>query len=52
VPLHQYLGTAMFEPRPPKDLPKPSDDEAFAVANIVPELPQPAPTTNSARFDL
>jgi gentisate 1,2-dioxygenase len=39
VPLHQYLGTAVFEPGPPKDLPKPTDDAAFAVANIVPELP-------------
>ena len=38
VPLHQYLGTAVFEPGPPKDLPKPTDDAAFAVANIVPEL--------------
>jgi gentisate 1,2-dioxygenase len=40
VPLHQYLGTAEFESGPPKDLPKPIDDRAFAVANIVPELPQ------------
>jgi gentisate 1,2-dioxygenase len=39
VPLHQYLGTAVFEPGPPKDLPKPTDDAAFAVPNIVPELP-------------
>jgi gentisate 1,2-dioxygenase len=39
VPLHQYLGTAVFEPGPPKDLPKPTDAAAFAVANIVPELP-------------
>ncbi|HEY4403480.1 MAG TPA: cupin domain-containing protein [Xanthobacteraceae bacterium] len=39
VPLHQYLGTAVFEPGPPKDLPQPTDDAAFAVANIVPELP-------------
>jgi gentisate 1,2-dioxygenase len=38
VPLHQYLGTAVFEPGPPKDLPKPTDDAAFAVPNIVPEL--------------
>ena len=40
VPLHQYLGTAVFEPGPPKDLAEPVDDRAFAVANIVPELPQ------------
>jgi len=38
VPLHQYLGTAMFEPGPPKDFPKTADDGAFAVPNIVPEL--------------
>jgi gentisate 1,2-dioxygenase len=42
VPLHQYLGTAVFEPGPPQDLPKPTDDRAFAVANIVPELPPAA----------
>jgi gentisate 1,2-dioxygenase len=42
VPLHQYLGTAVFEPGPPKDLPKPADDAAFAVPNIVPELPEAA----------
>jgi gentisate 1,2-dioxygenase len=38
VPLHQYLGTAVFEPGPPKDVPKTADDAAFAVPNIVPEL--------------
>jgi gentisate 1,2-dioxygenase len=42
VPLHQYLGTAVFEPGPPKDLPKPTDDAAFAVPNIVPELAEAA----------
>jgi gentisate 1,2-dioxygenase len=40
VPLHQYLGTAVFEPGPPKDLPVVTDDSAFAVPNIVPDLPQ------------
>jgi gentisate 1,2-dioxygenase len=39
VPLHQYLGTAVFEAGPPKNLPEPIGDAAFAVANIVPELP-------------
>ena len=39
VPLHQYLGTAVFEPGPPKNLPEPIDDAAFTVPNIVPELP-------------
>jgi gentisate 1,2-dioxygenase len=42
VPLHQYLGTAVFEPGPPKDLAAPTDDAAFAVPNIVPELPAAA----------
>ena len=42
VPLHQYLGTAVFEPGPPKNLPEPTDDAAFAVPNIVPELPAAA----------
>jgi gentisate 1,2-dioxygenase len=42
VPLHQYLGTAVFEPGPPKNLPEPIDDAAFAVPNIVPELPAAA----------
>jgi gentisate 1,2-dioxygenase len=32
----------VFEPGPPQDLPKPTDDRAFAVANIVPELPPAA----------
>jgi gentisate 1,2-dioxygenase len=39
VPLHQYLGTAVFEAGPPKDYPKSADEAAFAVPNIVPELP-------------
>jgi gentisate 1,2-dioxygenase len=39
VPLHNYLGTAAFEPGPPKHYPKSPDDAAFAVPNIVPELP-------------
>jgi gentisate 1,2-dioxygenase len=38
VPLHQYLGTAVFEPGPPKEYPKSAADAAFAVPNIVPEL--------------
>src|SRR3982074_1999628 len=39
VPLHQYLGTAVFEGGPVKDVPSHPDDSAFAVPNIVPELP-------------
>jgi gentisate 1,2-dioxygenase len=42
VPLHNYLGTAVFEPGPPKEYPKSADDAAFAVPNIVPELPDGA----------
>ncbi|HTK14284.1 MAG TPA: cupin domain-containing protein [Xanthobacteraceae bacterium] len=42
VPLHQYLGTAVYEPGPPKDLSIFADDAAFAVPNIVPELAAPA----------
>ncbi len=50
VPLHQYLGTAVFEPGPPKEFPKTADDAAFAVPNIVPELPQPAPYSPVFRY--
>jgi gentisate 1,2-dioxygenase len=39
VPLHQYLGTAVFEGGPVKDAPNHPNDSAFAVPNIVPELP-------------
>lgn len=42
VPLHQYLGTQMFEPGPPKEFPKTANDAAFAVPNIVPELAAPS----------
>jgi gentisate 1,2-dioxygenase len=38
VPLHNYLGTAVFEAGPPKNYPAQADDAAFAVPNIVPEL--------------
>src|SRR5579871_3798313 len=37
VPLHQYLGTAVFEPGPAKNAPASADDAAFTVPNIVPE---------------
>ena len=42
VPLHNYLGTAVFEPGPPKEYPRSADDAAFAVPNIVPELAEGA----------
>jgi gentisate 1,2-dioxygenase len=37
APLHRYLGTDMFEPGPPHDVPDYAGDQAFAVPNIVPE---------------
>lgn len=36
-PLHRYLGTAEFEPGPPKALPPAVPDAVFAVPNIVPD---------------
>ena len=42
VPLHNYLGTAVFEPGLPKDYPQCADAAAFQVPNIVPELPNGA----------
>ena len=42
VPLHNYLGTARFEPGPPREYPRSAADAAFAVPNIVPELPDGA----------
>jgi gentisate 1,2-dioxygenase len=44
VPLHNYLGTAVYEAGPPNEMPKTADDAAFAVPNIVPELAE----TNAA----
>jgi gentisate 1,2-dioxygenase len=43
VPLHQYLGTAVYEPGPPKDPPPSMEDAAFGVPNILPEMPDGAP---------
>ena len=50
VPLHQYLGTQVFEPGPPKEVPKTAGDAAFAVPNILPELPQPTPYSPVFRY--
>jgi gentisate 1,2-dioxygenase len=36
-PLHRYLGTAEFEPGPPRELITPLADAAFQVANILPD---------------
>jgi gentisate 1,2-dioxygenase len=38
APLHRYLGTDVFEPGPPHDIPDYADDDAFAYPNIVPEM--------------
>ncbi len=38
VPLHLYFGTAEFQPGPVNDKPATIPDEAFAVANIAPEI--------------
>jgi gentisate 1,2-dioxygenase len=50
VPLHQYLGTAVFEPGPPKEPPKTTDDAAFAVPNIVPEMADERPYSPVFRY--
>lgn len=42
VPLHLYLGTVEFEPGPSNNIPPQIDDAAFAVANIVPDVPAAA----------
>jgi gentisate 1,2-dioxygenase len=41
APLHRYLGTDVFEPGPPHDVPKVTDDAAFAFPNLVPEIGDP-----------
>ena len=54
VPLHQYLGTQVFEPGPPKETPKEvcktADDAAFAMPNILPELPAASPYSPVFRY--
>jgi len=42
APLHRYLGTDVFEPGPPHDIPDYADEAAFAFPNIVPETTEPA----------
>ena len=41
VPLHQYLGTQVFEPGPAHDLPPTIADSAFAGAGLAPVLEGP-----------
>jgi gentisate 1,2-dioxygenase len=38
VPLHDHLGTSVFEPGPAHDVPPLHSDDAFASANLVPDL--------------
>jgi gentisate 1,2-dioxygenase len=40
--LHRYLGTDAFEPGPPHDVPARTPDAAFAFANLLPEVADPA----------
>ena len=46
--LHRYLGTDAFEPGPPHDIPARTADDAFAFANLVPEVT--GPVTHSPVF--
>jgi len=39
VPLHRYLGIDAFEPGPTHDVPEYAHEDAFAVANVVPDVP-------------
>ena len=43
VPLHDYLGTSVFEPGPAHDVPPTVDDRAFAMPNLVPDIGEPEP---------
>ncbi len=38
VPLHHYMGTGAFQPGPVGEPPETVADEAFAVANVVPDV--------------
>lgn len=38
VPLHHYLGTGAFQPGPVGEPPETVPDDAFAVANVVPDV--------------
>jgi gentisate 1,2-dioxygenase len=44
VHTHLHLGTFVFEPGPPHDVPVLPPDEAFAFANVVPDLPPGGPS--------
>jgi gentisate 1,2-dioxygenase len=39
--LHRYLGTDAFEPGPPHDMPARTSDDAFAFANLLPDVADP-----------
>lgn len=38
VPLHNYLGSAKFQPGPPDQMPHAIAEDAFAAPNLVPEI--------------
>jgi gentisate 1,2-dioxygenase len=38
VPLHHYMGTGAFQPGPVAGMPETMPDDAFAVANVVPDV--------------
>ncbi len=40
VHTHLHLGTMTFEPGPPHDVPQLPPEEAFAFANVVPDVPR------------
>jgi gentisate 1,2-dioxygenase len=40
--LHRYLGTARFQPGPSNDMPRRTDDSAFAAAGFTPQISDPA----------
>jgi gentisate 1,2-dioxygenase len=50
VPLHLYLGTAKFQPGPVNAPPATIPDEAFAVANIAPEITDLPPHSPIFRY--
>ncbi|HYM17947.1 MAG TPA: cupin domain-containing protein [Micropepsaceae bacterium] len=49
-PLHRYLGTAAFEPGPPRELVPSLPDAAFETANILPEMGGATPYSPVFRY--
>jgi gentisate 1,2-dioxygenase len=50
APLHRAIGTDVFEPGPPHDLPNHPDDAAFAAAGVVPEMAGTRPSSPVFRY--